>query len=58
MSKKKTEKPNPLDEENPLDFSAQMGLFPVDIPFGTNIGCGGKAKNKEGQKPKNQQNKS
>jgi hypothetical protein len=58
MSNNKKEKPSPSAEENAFDFSEKMGLFPEDIPFGRNIGCGGKSTNKDTQKPKNQENKS
>jgi hypothetical protein len=54
MSKKKKEKTIPSDKENAFDFSEKMGLFPEDIPFGTNVGCGGKSTNKDTQRPKNQ----
>jgi hypothetical protein len=54
MSKKKKEKHSPPDYENNFDYSEKMGLFTEDIPFGTNIGCGGKSTNKDTQKPKNQ----
>ncbi|WP_155847127.1 hypothetical protein [Algoriphagus marincola] len=54
MPKKKKGKHSPPDFENIVDFSEKMGLFPEDIPFGTNVGCGGKSPNKDTQKPKNQ----
>ncbi|MBY5951986.1 hypothetical protein OU792_09475 [Algoriphagus sp. NF] len=58
MSQKKKEKTIPSDKENAFDFSDQMGLFPEDVPFGRNIGCGGKSTKNDIQKPKNQENKS
>jgi hypothetical protein len=54
MSKKKKVKHSHQIEESEFDFLGQMGLFPDDVPFGTNVGCGGKSTNKDVQKPKSQ----
>lgn len=56
MGKKK-----PTDQKEPQktdwdfpDFSENMGIFPSDVPFGRNIGCGGKSIKKEDQSSKSQ----
>ncbi|MCS5491202.1 hypothetical protein [Algoriphagus limi] len=59
MGKKKSIKPKVSQkvEWDLPDFSENMGIFPEDVPFGRNIGCGGKSIKKENQSSENQKNK-
>ncbi|TFV95498.1 hypothetical protein E4S40_04560 [Algoriphagus kandeliae] len=59
MGKKKSSKPKVSQETDwdYSDFSENMGIFPADVPFGRNIGCGGKRHKKENQTSENQKNK-
>ncbi|NVJ87236.1 MAG: hypothetical protein HWE15_13070 [Algoriphagus sp.] len=59
MGKNKSKKPidpEKMDWDLP-ELSEGLGLFPEDIPFGRNIGCGGKSTKKPNQNTDNQKNK-